>query len=361
MILYNNPLITLVMVLGLLLYENKTIFASSNNTGFSDTRHAKIGFLIPSKNDKSVVQAAELAIEHASGNGYTFELVTRSCEGPWGIGSKQAVYLVYDDEVSVIVGALDGRNAHLAEQVAAKNHVAMLSTRSGDPTLSRAYVPWYYRLVPDHRQQAEAIVSEIHKFAQNPSVAIITFGDYDGKKAADEVIKASFDNQYLSPFQTDEKDPDIVMQQLSDRNPDVVIVAGMSNNALELIRKIKIARKPWKIYAFSESLMIEENFGTEVFHEVHTVFPADFSQTRWQAFRNAFHEKYGKNPCPPLAWVYDGVRLAMEAVKKYGTDPNAIRKNFSQLQFNGITGKVTFDKLGNRDTQWEIVILEHKL
>ena len=70
--------------------------------------------------------------------------------------------MIYEDHVSLIVTALDGRNAHLAEQVTAKSHVVMLSTQSSDPTLSRAYVPWYFRMVPDDLQQSEIFVKEIY-------------------------------------------------------------------------------------------------------------------------------------------------------------------------------------------------------
>ena len=96
----------------------------------------KIGFLIRDKSDLAVRQAAQEAIEEANSNGghkgQPFELVTRSCDGPWGMTSKQAVALIYEDQVSILVTALDGRNAHLAEQVAAKSHVVILSTLSSD-------------------------------------------------------------------------------------------------------------------------------------------------------------------------------------------------------------------------------------
>ena len=34
----------------------------------------------------------------------------------WGAGSKESVSLVYEDQVCAIIGTLDGRNGHLAEQ-----------------------------------------------------------------------------------------------------------------------------------------------------------------------------------------------------------------------------------------------------
>ena len=127
----------------------------------------KIGFLIPDQKNLAAKHGAELAIQQANENGrysgIQFQLIVRSTEGPWGAGSKESVNLVFEDKVLAIIGALDGRNAHLAEQVAAKTKIAFLSTRATDMTLSQAFVPWYFRCVPNDRQQAISLIQEIYK------------------------------------------------------------------------------------------------------------------------------------------------------------------------------------------------------
>ena len=127
----------------------------------------KIGLLIPEQGALAAKHGAELAIREANekrGNaGNLFDLVVRSTEGPWGAGSKESVGLVFDDEVIAIIGSLDGRNAHLAEQVAAKTRILFLSAWAGDMTLSQAFVPWYFRCVPNDRQQATALIREIYE------------------------------------------------------------------------------------------------------------------------------------------------------------------------------------------------------
>ena len=83
-------------------------------------------------------------------------------EGPWGTGSKQAVNLVFDEEVVAMLGSHDGRNAHLVEQVSAKSRVVFLSAWSGDPTLAQAFVPWFFNCVPNDLQQADVLIEEIY-------------------------------------------------------------------------------------------------------------------------------------------------------------------------------------------------------
>src|SRR5512133_2520626 len=87
----------------------------------------KIGLLIPDNESLAARQGAELAIrianQKAGSNGKNFSLVVKSMEGPWGTGSKQAVSLIFDENVCAIMGSHDGRNAHLVEQACTKARV----------------------------------------------------------------------------------------------------------------------------------------------------------------------------------------------------------------------------------------------
>ena len=111
----------------------------------------KIGLLIPDSKSLASKYGAELAVRKAniSGglNGHPVRLIVRSMEGHWGTGSKQAVTMIFDENVVAILGSHDGRNAHLVEQVSAKSRVVFLSAWSGDPTLSQAFVPWFFNCV----------------------------------------------------------------------------------------------------------------------------------------------------------------------------------------------------------------------
>ncbi len=75
--------------------------------------------------------------------------------------------MVFEDEVVAIMGSLDGRNAHLAEQVATKTRIAFLSSWATDMTLSQAFVPWYFRCIPNDQQQASSLIEEIYLQKKN--------------------------------------------------------------------------------------------------------------------------------------------------------------------------------------------------
>lgn len=344
--LYQSALISLF---GLLFLCKATVGITQHQPS---NQSIKIGFLIRDKNDTAIQQAADLAIAYANEeggyNGKFFELTTKSCDGPWGIGSKQAVDLIHEDQVSLIVTALDGRNAHLAEQVTAKSHVVMLSTQSSDPTLSRAYVPWYFRMVPDDLQQAEVFVEEIYIKQKFKKVALVSLDDYDGKKSVESMAKILKEIGISTPEIFKGLDQAKQFDEFISKSWDAVVLAGSSMDFSEIIKKIYSSNYQAKIYTFLNVFNFINKPDPQLIEQVHYVKSFYVDQT-WDTFMKDFQSKYGKEPSPSLAYVYDGVMLAIEAIKKFGPDSDAIRFGFNDIKYEGITGKVDFGKLGNRD------------
>ena len=309
----------------------------------------KIGFLIRDKSDLAVQRAAQIAIDHANDigghNGKKFELITRSCDGPWGMTSKQAVALIYEDQVPIVVTALDGRNAHLAEQVTAKSHVVMLSTLSSDPTLSRAYVPWYFRMVPDDKQQAAALVEQIYRQHGAENVAVISSDDYDGKTSADTFIKLALEEGFPGPEALLNADEGVLGERISKNSWDAVVLAGSSEKAPVLFESIDNQR----IYGFLNVFNFLEVQLPYDEIQLGIPFGDDLENLKRHEFASRYQKVFGEKPNISAYFVCDGIFLAVEAIKKYGTDSEAIRTGFKDLKYQGITGIIEFGKLGNRE------------
>lgn len=308
----------------------------------------KIGFLIRDKNDVAAQRAAELAIEDVNArggfNGQKFELVIRSCDGPWGITSKETVALIYEDQVPIVVAALDGRNAHLAEQVTAKSHVVMLSTLSSDPTLSRAYVPWYFRMVPDDKQQTEALVKQIYESDKATKVAMVALDTYDGEMSAKAFIERVKEKGYPTPatfIGLDEKD---VLAKIDNTSWDVVVLAGTSDYSAKIIQQANTQN----IYTFINLFNFMKNYQPWLLTKIKYVNMELVNQQAWESFDASYQQKFNSHPSPSLSYVYDGIIMATEAIKKFGPDSEVIRAGFKDLKHQGITGKIEFGKLGNR-------------
>ena len=336
------------------------LFFIANSYAFAQlpNESIKIGFLIRDINDIAIRQTAELAIEHTNANGgykgRKFELITKSCDGPWGITSKQTVDLIFEDQAPIVVTALDGRNAHLAEQVTAKSHVVMLSTLSSDPTLSRAYVPWYFRMVPDDRQQAEVLAEEIYINIKAKKVVVISFDNYDGKMSAESLVKKIKEKGFPEPEKFIGLEEQDMLEQVTNNLWDAMVLAGSPSYGSNIIEKIISANSNAKMYAFLNPFNFMNEYDAKIFNGLLSVSSFNPESPKWLNFEISYQNKYGKNPSLLLAFVYDGIILSLEAIKKYGPDSEAIRKGFKDLKYEGITGKVEFDGLGNRNKDWKM-------
>jgi branched-chain amino acid transport system substrate-binding protein len=309
----------------------------------------KIGFLIRDKNDQALQHAAQMAIDQANANGgfkgRPFQLVTRSCDGPWGVGSKEAVALIYQDQVPIVVTALDGRNAHLAEQVAAKAQVLMLSTHSSDPSLSRAYVPWYFSMVPDDKQQSRALIHKIYGQSKANQVAVISAHEYDGNKSAetfaDMVLQMNMPKAKAFEWVNDDKMLDVMLET----SWDALVLAGSAESLGEVLPKLEIA----EMHAFLNITNFTSASDPAYHKKVWMVSAKMFDKQAWKSFLTLYSENHLHAPSPSLAFVYDGIIMATLAISRFGTDADAIRNGFREIEFNGITGEVRFNKLGSRE------------
>ena len=99
-------------------------------------------------------------------------------------------HLVFDDQVVAVCTSADGGTAHLAEQIANKIGVPIL-TMSSDPTTTGINLPWIFRLGPTDADQAGALVRDLYRARKFERVALLTRDDHDGRQGGDEFENAA--------------------------------------------------------------------------------------------------------------------------------------------------------------------------
>jgi branched-chain amino acid transport system substrate-binding protein len=323
------------------------------------TAAIKIGLLIPEPEALAAKHGAELAIFEANQkggySGHPFQLVVRSTEGPWGTGSKESVSLVFDDEVVAIMGSLDGRNAHLVEQVAAKTRIVCLSAWATEMTLSQAFVPWHYRCVPNDDQQSTSLIQEIYKKRNITNVAIIGTEDYDSRKAVNSFIKTAAlmkiatPNQYL--YQSSAEDFQVALKEIDKNDIKAVVLFVNPTLASDIIPMLQKINKSPDI--FGSLIVTDDQKGFDpdwdVIEGITLVSSGHWFTQEGIAFQKAFQEAYDYQPGAAAAYAYDGVNLIIEAIKKNGPDRDKIIDTFTKINYKaGVTGEIRFDAHGNR-------------
>lgn len=327
-----------------------------NHSKIQDNK-VKIGLLIPEQEALAAKHGAELAIRKANeALGIpTYQLVVRSTEGPWGAGSKESVGMVFEDEVVAIMGSLDGRNAHLAEQVATKTRIAFLSTWATDMTLSQAFVPWYFRCIPNDHQQATTLVREIHHKRKLKNLAIISTEAYDSRHAASTFVKVCVSLNLPAPrlFQYASSGQNLpeILTDIENFGTEAIVLFGDPEIATEIIA------------ALEERSMNQMIFGTLAVTDGLKTTSPDWSYLEGSilvssghwftkeglAFQEEFQEAFGYQPGAAAAYAYDGINVIIGVIRRAGVDRDRIIEAFAEANHkSGITGDIQFDENGNR-------------
>ena len=308
----------------------------------------KIGLLVPDQSSPEIIYAAKTAIEEANlkggYRGQSFKLAIRTTDGPWGAGSKESVSLVYEDNVRAIVGSLDGRNAHLAEQVATKSHLVYLETRATDPTLSQAFVPWFFRVVPNDDQQSRAIL-EMIKNKGGRKIGILSASDYDTRYAVKSLTKYAAlggENPLILSVESGTSEAAVLIQQIMAEQINHLIVPFYSEATKEIVVQLVEKMPELHLYgtlAFTSEMEREGN---------------DWEGCEGMVLVRSYDESHrsSHNLLTGISSLYtcDGMNLVIEAILHVGPERESIKDWLVTMSFpQGETGPVTFDDMGNRN------------
>jgi len=332
--------------------------AQSNDASHSRQKTINIGLLIQDSKLLSAKYGAEMAIAKANAgggfNGVPFHLEVLSMEGPWGTGSKQAVDLIFQKDVVAILGSNDGRNAHLVEQVAAKTRVVFVSAWSGDPTLSQAFVPWYFNCAPDYLQQADVLIKEIYTFNNMNLVAAVSDSSYDSKLALESFRKRLKLSGKPEPgvfiYENSVQGLISMTDKLIKSGADRIVLFCQQDASLKIINRLKHRKSSIRIFG-SLSVISEHEFNDLEWKSLENTVLINSGQwftTRGKVFREEFRKEYGYYPGPVAAYAYDGMNVIIKALKNAGTTREEIQMYLKNNTFNGITGTIKFDDKGNR-------------
>ena len=318
----------------------------------------KIGLLIQDNNSLAARFGAEMAIRNANETGgykgKKFQLVTRSMEGPWSTGSKQAVDLVYKENVCALMGSHDGRNAHLVEQVSAKERIVFLSAWASDPTLAQAFVPWYFTCVPNDLQQADAFINEIYNKRKLIRIVAISDNGYDSKLAMESLVKKiktagkrePIEFFYDNPLQ----DFDEILEKISKSAADGIILFGKPSSSLKFIYQMEKRKMKQKVFG-AISVLDEDESSVQEQEEYRNMIlfvSGNWTSTKGLDFRKDYQKLYGNVPGAVAAYSFDGMSLLIEAIRKAGPDRSEIQKALTRIRYEGVTGLIQFDDKGKR-------------
>ena len=332
------------------------IYTQQNSSTTAKT--IKIGLLINNNSSITARNGAEMAIgienKKQGPDGLHFQLLIRSMEGPWGTGSKEVVNLVFKEKVWAVMGSHDARNAHLVEQVIAKTRIVFLSAWASDPTLSQAFVPWYFSCVPNDIQQADALIEEIYNKRKIMKIAVVSDKSHDSKLSLKSLLKVTKIAVKPQPMQllydNSNNNFKILLDKINEAGIQGIILFGQPSTSLSFIRQLRQKKMNQPVFG-ALSLLGENDFDdVELAHynNVTLVTSGKWLGSKELSFQNEYQKKYGKMPGAAATYAFDGMNLIIEAVKNSGLDREKIQGAMTKINYKGVTGPIQFDQKGNR-------------
>ncbi len=318
-----------------------------------------IGVLIQSSQTQAASEGAELAIrninERTGDKGRKFRIVVSSMEGPWGTGSKKAESMVFDDNVFAIIGSHDGRNAHLVEQVVAKTHICYVSAKASDPTLSQAFVPWFFSCVPNDLQQAASLKEEIYYRRNFKKVVVLSDNSYDSNQAVKSFLKMVKEEGLTDPvrysIENSEKAIKEILNKLRKKDKtECIVLFGNSDFARKTIGLLSFQKMDLPIYCslFTLNDKVLTDLKSLQSEKLVLVSSGFFLSIKGRVFKEDFKKVYGTEPDEEAAYAYDAAGLIAKAIENANYDPEELKDELVKIHYEGVTGSIRFDDRGNR-------------
>jgi ABC-type branched-subunit amino acid transport system substrate-binding protein len=331
---------------------------------------AVIGLVVPLKGaqqaeGKALLAAAQLAIEEEQlagplADGRRLELVARDESGQWGQASMEILNLFQQDHALVILTAANGTSAHLAEQIANKISIPIL-TLASDPTTTEANVAWLFRLGPSDTDQAQAFCQHIYGEIKLRKVLLVVQADHDGRTGGAEFEKAAKRMSAPAPLRFELTDTiesaESFRTALQKNEPDAVVIwtdeplADALVPVVETIRpgvRVFLCRKAAQLYntgkSSAESFTIDSHSSEAAGNSVK--------------FQQAFLARTGTKAGLAAGEMYQVVRMLSSALRATGANRVLLRDYLANQAPH--QGKITpFDPAGNSVQEFSVVRVQN--
>ena len=310
-------------------------------------------------------RAAEMAIEEENAaslpGGLRLALAVRDETGPWGRASSEIVHLVFDDQALALITSTDGGAAHLAEQVANKIGVPIL-TLSSDTTTTEINLPWLFRMGPTDAVQARAFARDIYQNQKLQRVALLTQDDHDGRAGGEEFEKAARKLNAAGPQRIVVEPEKLAGDEFRKTVEGVqaVVVWTDAPTANLLVARLREDLPNIPLYLSRKAAQGDWSNSSQPHCRacasedpgVWTTQAPEAQSTPHEAFAERYRQRFGVAPGIGAAQAYDAVRIAAQSLRQSGPNRARLRDALAGItSFRGASGAISFDHAGNDTSQ----------
>lgn len=322
---------------------------------------ATIGLFLPTSGpdaaDADELRAgAQVAADNYTGGSAHCTVVAAANGGQWNAGAGELVRLVYSEGVSAVLGPIDGRTAHVAEQVVArgKGRFVLVTPWASEPTLTQIKIPWFFRLVPDDRRQAEAVVAELSGARGLRKLAVVVAeSHYDtgvAFAAFEKALMASNTRAERILVEEQALGLERTIGAVRAADAEAVGIFAPPGTAARLARALRSGGIRAPLFGplrLASSTFL--NAADEAAEGMLLAAPPEASGPAAEQFRAKYRMACHREPSAAAAYGYDGAMVLLAALAASGNaSGEALRAAVAATRRDGLTGTIQFDAAGNR-------------
>lgn len=330
-----------------------------------ETTTVKIGGLAPLTGSLAIyglttTNGAELAVKeiNANGgiNGKQIDYIVLDTKGD-ATESVMAYNKLVDDKVAAVIGDITSKPTVAVAEIAAQDNMPMITPTGTQVDITEAG-PNVFRVCFTNPYQGTvlATLAKERFGAQTAGILVNNSSDYsDGiaKAFTEQAEKLGINITVKEGYADGDRDFRAQLTKISTVNPDVLLIPEyyeqaslIAAQAREMgVKSIFVGSDGWD--GISKTLdetaykVIENSYFTN-----H--FSMQDESPKIQNFIKAYKDTYKEDPSAFSALGYDAVYMMKEAIEKAGsTEKQAIVDALKDIEYDGITGYLTFDENNN--------------
>ena len=331
----------------------------------SETETIKIGGLAPLTGSLAIygvttTNGANLAIDEINKNGGILgkkvEYITLDTKGD-STEAVMAYNKLIDRGVSAIIGEITSKPSLAVAEIAAQDNMPMITPTGTQVDITEAG-PSIFRVCFTNPYQGKvlAILAKERLNADTAAIMINNSSDY-----SDGIAKAFIEQADIlgikittkEGYADGDKDFRAQLTKIAAEQPDVLLVPEyyeqaslIATQAREVgVKAVFIGSDGWdgitKTLDSSSYNAIENSYFTNHFSMQDTA-------PKIQNFLKSYKDTYNEDPSAFSALGYDAVYMVKKAVENAGsTDKEAVVDALKNIEYDGITGYLTFDEHNN--------------
>ena len=332
---------------------------------------AKIGFTAAltggaAAYGKSEEEGVRLAVEEINKKGdFPIDLLVEDTKAV-PADSMNATKKLIQEKVSMIIGPMTSNEAKAAGPIIQNAKVPSLEISVTAENITDIGDCIFRNSVPESKNIPQT-VKKTHKLLGYKTAAILYAHDNEQHVTAQKYFQKTMEEEGVKVIDVEtfgSKDSEYSAQltNIQHKAPDVIVVCSYYQEGSRILKKMREMGMDQPV--LGDNGFVSPELGKMAGAAADNVYvssmwSADRKDEKVQKFVENYTKAYGRAPDQFAASAYDGVYMAMDAMRRAGTttDHKKIRDALAQMKdFEGVCGTFSFDE--KRDPVVDLILMK---